>query len=148
MAYPKLLQSERMLLGLAAAVTLAGASGCLGAPPRDRGKAGDDAGAGAGPPGDLPLPRLSRDEYVQTLRDLTTQVLPSEADQVLATVIPLTKDLPRQRPRRLDAGVGRVHARRPRHASRDGRERGRVPSHRQLLRLPQPGARFECRRAG
>src|SRR5882724_11151551 len=94
MAYPKLLQSERMLLGLAAAVTLAGASGCLGAPPRDRGKAGDDAGAGAGPPGDLPLPRLSRDEYVQTLRDLTTQVLPSEADQVLATVIPLTKDLP------------------------------------------------------
>jgi hypothetical protein len=52
------------------------------------------AGGVAGPPGDLALPRLARDEYIQTLRDLTKQVLPSVADQVLAGVIPLTNDLP------------------------------------------------------
>jgi Protein of unknown function (DUF1592)/Protein of unknown function (DUF1588) len=37
---------------------------------------------------DLPLPRLSHDEYLQTLRDLTKELLPNEADQVLTGDLP------------------------------------------------------------
>jgi hypothetical protein len=55
---------------------------------------GGTAGAGPSSSTDLPLPRLARDEYVQTITDLTTQVLPSAASGVLSTVIPLTATLP------------------------------------------------------
>src|SRR5450432_1515641 len=73
-----------------------GAAGAGGVTTTGAGGGGGAAGAGglAGPPGDLPLPRLARDEYIQTVRDLAKQVLPSASDQVLAGVIPLTNDLP------------------------------------------------------
>jgi hypothetical protein len=64
------------------------------------GTSGATAGSGAGTsgamatPGDLPLPRLARDEYIQTVRDLLQQVGPTIANQVLVGVIPLTNDLP------------------------------------------------------
>jgi len=45
-------------------------------------------------PGDLPLPRLSHDEYIQTVRDLVTQVMPKDASAILSSVISLTDDLP------------------------------------------------------
>ena len=45
-------------------------------------------------PGDLPLPRLSHDEYVQTIKDLVTQVMPAaEASKIVSAAIPLTTDL-------------------------------------------------------
>jgi hypothetical protein len=76
----------------------AGAGG--GAPTATAGSTGSggDGGAGAGGtvalPGDLPLPRLARDEYVQTVRDLVTQAAPSIAPVVLPGVLNLTGDLP------------------------------------------------------
>ena len=69
------------------------ASGVAGSAGAAAGAAGG-AGGALGMPGDLPLPRLARDEYVQTLRDLMTQVAPSIADAVLSGVIPLTSNLP------------------------------------------------------
>ena len=45
-------------------------------------------------PGDLPLPRLSHDEYIQTIKDLVTQVMPAaEATKIISAAIPLTTDL-------------------------------------------------------
>jgi hypothetical protein len=64
------------------------------------GTSGATADAGAGTsgatatPGDLPLPRLARDEYIQTVKDLVQQIGPTIASQVLAGVMPLTSDLP------------------------------------------------------
>ena len=47
-------------------------------------------------PGDLPLPRLSHDEYIQTVKDLVTQVMPAaEASKIVTAAIPLTTDLSR-----------------------------------------------------
>jgi hypothetical protein len=73
-----------------------GAAGAGGVMTTGAGGGAGAAGASglAAPPGDLPLPRLARDEYIQTVRDLAKQVLPSASDQVLAGVIPLTNDLP------------------------------------------------------
>ncbi len=53
-----------------------------------------DAGAPLAMPTDLPLPRLSHDEYIQTVRDLVAAVMPSASDQILKTVLPLADDLP------------------------------------------------------
>jgi hypothetical protein len=81
----------------AAGATSVGTGGAGGVIGTGTGGAGGGAGTGGGvtgPPGDLPLPRLARDEYIQTIRDLAKQVLPSAADQVIASVIPLTNDLP------------------------------------------------------
>ena len=44
--------------------------------------------------GDLPLPRLSHDEYLQTVRDLVQQVVPSEAAGIVPAIMNLTGDLP------------------------------------------------------
>ncbi|MDB4979526.1 MAG: Cellulose-binding domain protein [Myxococcales bacterium] len=101
-----------------ALVALAGGVGCHGfvpGPSNNRGAAGGGgsgaagigaagmvaaggtsgaAGAPLAEPGDLPLPRLTRDEYLQTLRDLVAQLMPTGADQILAGVLPLTTDLP------------------------------------------------------
>ena len=45
-------------------------------------------------PGDLPLPRLSHDEYIQTIQDLVTQVMPAaEASKIITAALPLTTDL-------------------------------------------------------
>jgi len=73
----------------------------MGGANADGGNAGSANGTGGtgaigtrSTPGDLPLPRLSHDEYTQTIRDLVAQVLPSDATQVLSTVMPLTTDLP------------------------------------------------------
>jgi hypothetical protein len=76
----------------------AGTSGAAGVPNGGAGGSVGGAGGGAGgplaDPGDLPLPRLARDEYVQTLRDLVAQVMPTDAAAILAGVLPLTADLP------------------------------------------------------
>src|SRR5450432_142770 len=82
-------------MGAAGSISF-GAAGAGGVVTTGAGGGAGAAGAGglAGPPGDLPLPRLARDEYIQTVRDLAKQVLPSASDQVLAGVIPLTNDLP------------------------------------------------------
>jgi hypothetical protein len=70
--------------GVTAGAGATGASGTTGA-----------GGTGVATlPGDLPLPRLARDEYIQTVRDLVTQVVPTMADAILAGVVPLTNDLP------------------------------------------------------
>ena len=67
------------------------------------GAAGSSAGAGGGAvgaagalalPGDLPLPRLAHDEYLQTVRDLVTQIAPTIAAGVLPGIMNLTGDLP------------------------------------------------------
>jgi len=61
---------------------------------------GDSGGGdGAGPPPqyplvDLPLPRLSHDEYLATVHDLVTEALPGEADAVLADIMPAAALLP------------------------------------------------------
>jgi hypothetical protein len=63
------------------------------------GGAGAATGTGGMPtgmrstPGDLPLPRLSHDEYLQTVQDLVTSVLPSDATAILGVVMPLTASL-------------------------------------------------------
>lgn len=79
------------------AAGVAGASGTNGASGAGGGSAGAtpvaDGGAVA-TPGDLPLPRLARDEYIQTVRDLVTQFAPSIANTVLPGVLNLTGDLP------------------------------------------------------
>jgi hypothetical protein len=77
-----------------------GLTGSGGTAPTGTGGTAPTGSGGTGPtgmrsvPGDLPLPRLARDEYIQTVRDLMKQVLPAAADQVLTGVIPLTNDLP------------------------------------------------------
>lgn len=60
------------------------------------GSGGVSPGTGGVPgvPGDLPLPRLSHDEYIQTVTDLVTEVIPSSAKSILSSVIPLTSGLP------------------------------------------------------
>src|SRR5262245_29726979 len=73
-------------------VALAGCTGILG----EAGGDGDGAGAQY-PLTDLPLARLSHDEYVQTLTDLVKEVVPGAADAVLAQVLPKTADLPADR---------------------------------------------------
>src|SRR5689334_1775240 len=76
--------------GVAGGAAPAGAAGASGV-------AGTGGGGAAGATmaaGDLPLPRLSRDEYIQTVRDLVKQVMPAVADQVLAGPMNLTGDLP------------------------------------------------------
>jgi hypothetical protein len=80
---------------------LAGAAGAGGGAGASAGTGASDAGgppAGSGGavarPGDLPLPRLARDEYIQTVRDLVTQLAPSIANAVLPGVMNLMGDLP------------------------------------------------------
>jgi len=58
------------------------------------GSGGADAGGVAALPGDLPLPRLSHDEYLQTVRDLVQQAVPSQAAAVLPPIMNLTGNLP------------------------------------------------------
>lgn len=91
-----------------AAASLGLAGGCVGTIGGDEvtGGGGPTAGgsqnAGAGTTSiisstavsDLPLPRLSRDEYVQTVNDLIQQVLPAAASQVLVGIKSLTDALP------------------------------------------------------
>jgi hypothetical protein len=79
------------------APAIGGASGAPG--PSDAGGASagappDGGGGAVATPGDLPLPRLSHDEYLQTVRDLVTQYAPSIANAVLPGVMNLTGDLP------------------------------------------------------
>ncbi len=61
-----------------------------------RARAGCRAGAGGAlaAPGDLPLPRLAHDEYLQTVSDLLTQVAPTIAAAVLPGIMNLTGALP------------------------------------------------------
>ena len=77
---------------------LVGCTGILG-DATNGGNNGGNGGDGSGSPpqyplADLPLPRLSHDEYLQTLRDLVTEALPSSADAVLADVMPLAVLMP------------------------------------------------------
>lgn len=55
---------------------------------------GTDDSAPQSPQDDVPLPRLSHDEYVQTIRDLIQEVAPDAADQVLAAIEPLLDGMP------------------------------------------------------
>jgi Protein of unknown function (DUF1592)/Protein of unknown function (DUF1588)/Protein of unknown function (DUF1595) len=92
----------RILGGPVAGVTGGGATGggatgggATGGGATGGGATGGGAtGGGATGSGDLPLPRLARDEYVQTVRDLLQQVAPSVANDVLTGVLPLTNGLP------------------------------------------------------
>ena len=77
---------------------LVGCTGILG-DATNGGNNGGNGGDGSGSPpqyplADLPLPRLSHDEYLQTLHDLVTEALPSSADAVLADVMPLAVLMP------------------------------------------------------
>lgn len=45
-------------------------------------------------PGDLPLPRLSHDEYLQTVQDLVSTVLPSDASSIFSGLMASMTNLP------------------------------------------------------
>ncbi len=110
---PRRLDVLYRALALAALAGGVGCHGSVSSPANNRGAAGTGGGGSSGAagmvaaggtsgaagtplgdPGDLPLPRLTRDEYIQTIRDLVAQVMPTGADQILAGVLPLTTDLP------------------------------------------------------
>jgi len=79
--------------GGASAAGTTGSAGAMGTA-GTTGGGGADAGATSALPGDLPLPRLSHDEYLQTVRDLVQQVVPSEAAGIVPAIMNLTGDLP------------------------------------------------------
>jgi hypothetical protein len=83
--------------------SLVGCVGVIQNPSGDNG--GGSSGTGTDPggtvsagmrstPGDLPLPRLSHDEYIQTVQDLVMQMLPADGAQIITDFMPLTTDLP------------------------------------------------------
>ena len=68
-------------------------------PGQRRGRGADDPSTATDAPplgeeSNLPLPRLTRDEYIATLGDLLHEAMPATANEVLQTVLPLAESLP------------------------------------------------------
>ncbi len=68
--------------------------------PGSRRNRGDDGSANAtdapplGEESSMPLPRLTRDEYIATLGDLLHETMPAAANDIMRTVLPLMESLP------------------------------------------------------